>query len=996
MITTIEVQVPQQFTTVEVASGIRGPVGPQGTQGATGPQGPQGLPGDAGPAGPAGPQGPQGIAGDVGPQGPQGPAGGNGASAYQAAVAGGFVGTEAEWLASLVGAQGLQGDTGPQGPQGLQGLQGIQGIQGDIGPIGPQGLQGIQGIQGDTGPQGIQGIQGDPGISAYQVAVAGGFVGTEAQWLASLVGPQGIQGPQGDTGPAGTTDYNLLLNLPFIPSTKADIGLANVDNTSDADKPISTATQTALNGKIDLAALPFKIDAANTTFAIGTDALGAMTPTASDNENTAIGINALKLTNDGNWNVAIGSNALSNGTSNWDNIAIGPYAAQSSSNSWNNVSIGSSAASANVSGKSNTVVGAYAFTHPSDAYENIAIGTFAFDQGGSAASYNTVIGAYSFKYNGGNNNVVLGNAAASANQAVTSQRSVFIGAGTGASINGLNSGRITLVGANAYANPAVSNANAYMTAIGSEATVTTPNTVVLGRTTDVTVIGATADNGSGKKLQVTGGAEVDSLTVGGSTLGTAAFQNTTVFQSTLVSGTSIKTINGTSILGSGDLTVSGGSSTVTIDNKSTAYTVVAGDLGKIINCTTNSFTVSLTAAATLGAGFNCWVWNAATTSGVAITIDPSGAETIDGVATLVLRPGEGVKIVCDGANFQTEAKKASRMIAENFTPGMTRPIASWTGAVAIGVNAASTNTYTIAMGNSAAASGGQSTAIGYGATVSAFCGTAIGTNSAEIGAVAAFGNGALALGGSYASGVDSCAASISTASSSFGAQGTNAVALGYRAKATGNYSFACGYQGTASGNGSFAGGFNSATASAQNSFAFGYMVTASGQNSIALGDGASTQGIYGKQAFAPSSYTQYASGNGIVQIGKMVLFGDTSNATPRALTSNASATSTTNQVILPNSSTYRVTGKVVAMQKASDGTNTATYSFEALVRRGANAAATVLKWSTVTTDYEDVAGWDLTLAADTTNGGLSISITGAAATNIRTVVEAKTVEVTYA
>lgn len=33
--------------------------------------------------------------------------------------------------------------------------------------------------------------------------------------------------------------------------TKADVGLGNVDNTSDANKPISTATQTALNGKVD-------------------------------------------------------------------------------------------------------------------------------------------------------------------------------------------------------------------------------------------------------------------------------------------------------------------------------------------------------------------------------------------------------------------------------------------------------------------------------------------------------------------------------------------------------------------------------------------------------------------------------------------------------------------------------------------------------------------------------------------------------------------------
>ena len=33
--------------------------------------------------------------------------------------------------------------------------------------------------------------------------------------------------------------------------TKGDVGLGNVDNTSDANKPISTATQTALNGKVD-------------------------------------------------------------------------------------------------------------------------------------------------------------------------------------------------------------------------------------------------------------------------------------------------------------------------------------------------------------------------------------------------------------------------------------------------------------------------------------------------------------------------------------------------------------------------------------------------------------------------------------------------------------------------------------------------------------------------------------------------------------------------
>lgn len=41
---------------------------------------------------------------------------------------------------------------------------------------------------------GIPGPKGDPGKSAYQVAVDNGFVGTEEEWLESLVGPKGDPG----------------------------------------------------------------------------------------------------------------------------------------------------------------------------------------------------------------------------------------------------------------------------------------------------------------------------------------------------------------------------------------------------------------------------------------------------------------------------------------------------------------------------------------------------------------------------------------------------------------------------------------------------------------------------------------------------------------------------------------------------------------------------------------------------------------------------------
>ena len=55
-----------------------------------------------------------------------------------------------------------------------------------------------------------------------------------------------IDGVTGD-GVDNTDPLNPSLSFP-IPS---DIGLGNVDNTSDADKPISDATQTALNDKAD-------------------------------------------------------------------------------------------------------------------------------------------------------------------------------------------------------------------------------------------------------------------------------------------------------------------------------------------------------------------------------------------------------------------------------------------------------------------------------------------------------------------------------------------------------------------------------------------------------------------------------------------------------------------------------------------------------------------------------------------------------------------------
>jgi hypothetical protein len=203
------------------ANGIDGAAGPQG------PQGPQGLQGEQGPIGLTGPQGPagqNGIDGAVGPQGPigltgpqgiQGPAGLNGAngqdglSAYQIWLNSGNTGTEAQFLTSIQGAQGPIGLTGPAGPQGAAGVNGTNGIDGAQGPQGIQGPNGINGIDGATGPQGPIGLTGPAGangLSAYEIAVQNGYIGTETQWLSTaIVGPQGPQGIQGEQGPIGLT-----------------------------------------------------------------------------------------------------------------------------------------------------------------------------------------------------------------------------------------------------------------------------------------------------------------------------------------------------------------------------------------------------------------------------------------------------------------------------------------------------------------------------------------------------------------------------------------------------------------------------------------------------------------------------------------------------------------------------------------------------------------------------------------------------------------------
>lgn len=282
----VSVRGPQGPQGVQGAQGAQGARGPQGLQGIQGIQGPNGEKGDPGATGAEGPRGVQGPEGPVGPQGPVGPAGKDGTSLYiedsyptvaalKNAIPNGdtkmyFVRENGEcyiWSETAndwVSVGALQGPIGPQGPQGIQGPQGKEGATGPAGrdgAQGPQGIQGPQGVVGPEGPQGPAGVAGADGKSAYQTAVESGYSGTETAFNSSLAAvpshiadksnPHSVTKAQVDLGNVDNVKQapytHVTNNSNPHGVTKAQVGLGSVDDTSDMDKPVSTAQQTAIN-----------------------------------------------------------------------------------------------------------------------------------------------------------------------------------------------------------------------------------------------------------------------------------------------------------------------------------------------------------------------------------------------------------------------------------------------------------------------------------------------------------------------------------------------------------------------------------------------------------------------------------------------------------------------------------------------------------------------------------------------------------------------------
>ena len=371
---------------------------------------------------------------------------------------------------------------------------------------------------------------------------------------------------------------------------------------------------------------------------------------------------------------------------------------------------------------------------------------------------------------------------------------------------------------------------------------------------------------------------------------------------------------------------------------------------------------------------------------------------------------------------------ALELYAENPS-SPTAPSATGTNAVAIGDSAVAAGTkalsgpvsYASGFNSFAAANadnagtygakGSYSVALGFRATSTLAYSTAIGPQASALGNYAtAIGRqsysvaDSVALAKSYASGTDSFAAAIANNTSSYGATGANSVAIGYLAKASAADAISIGDTSTASAANAIA--IGDAVASNTESIAIGDAVTASGYGSVAIGRICTASGgasfamgvrslsnIKGKFAYASG----YLAGVGDAQTGTFVLRSDTTDATPEALTTDNSAASTDNQVILPNNSAYSFSGTIIARQQASAGSDYASWEIKGALLRDGTAASTVLGNGIKNKLYASAgaSAWDVTLTADTTNGGLKIEVTGAAATNIRWVATVNTSEVTY-
>lgn len=154
--------------------------------------------------------------------------------------------------------------------ESLEGKGALKGEKGDPFTYADFTAAQLAGLKGAKGEDGKDGLNGE---SAYQLAVAHGFSGSESEWVASLKGEQGIQGetgltgeigpqgpqgpvgPQGKTGPKGDSyiitesDYDAIAAKVTVPVNTSEL---NNDSNFISEIKLNGESITNTDGVIDL------------------------------------------------------------------------------------------------------------------------------------------------------------------------------------------------------------------------------------------------------------------------------------------------------------------------------------------------------------------------------------------------------------------------------------------------------------------------------------------------------------------------------------------------------------------------------------------------------------------------------------------------------------------------------------------------------------------------------------------------------------------------
>jgi hypothetical protein len=462
-----------------------------------------------------------------------------------------------------------------------------------------------------------------------------------------------------------------------------------------------------------------------------------------------------------------------------------------------------------------------------------------------------------------------------------------------------------------------------------------------------------------------------STTAGGNARGSYAtdFQKSRFLASQVASGSS-------STIGGGlQSTASGYASTVAGGDTNTAsagYSSVVGGNNNIASGNQASVVNGISNSATgfygfVGTGFtNSTTANASVTTQSG-TMNATTAVTLSG-SNASIKVGQYIQGTSIASDTYVAAISGTSLTLSKVASGSSTSTLSFFtphGVVVGGGNNQATGSYSfIGGGGDAGTAANRNTASGQWSVV---CGGQRNTAS---------GTGSVVSGGGVWSSGASIAANIASGEGTVIAGGAGNGNSGFLSTISG------GYNNLSSGSGSVVTGGWSNNANS----------TFSTVNGGAAG---STRSIIGNAVF-PASDVPLASPNASSQAALLILARQTTDATATALTSNISAASTTNQVILPNNSAYTFKGTLIA--NVTGGAASSSWEFRGAIERGANAASTVLVGTPRIDNigYDSAASfWTFALTADTTNGGLRVTVTGQAGTTIRWVAKIETTEVTF-